>query len=166
MTVFDCISILQLDYKENYQVYKKNDANCCIMIHKNYLVTFKVVHMDLFSQLAEERIKEAIRNGDLDNLEGKGEPLKLDDLRHVPDDLRMGYRILKNSGYLPEEAALAKEQATLKDLIETCKDPEEKIKLTKKLTEKELHYKLLMEKRNWKSNRTFRKYGAKIAKLF
>lgn len=41
MTVSDCISILQLDYKENYQVYKKNDANCCIMIHKNYLVAYK-----------------------------------------------------------------------------------------------------------------------------
>ncbi|GAA0288966.1 hypothetical protein GGQ92_002352 [Gracilibacillus halotolerans] len=122
--------------------------------------------MDLFSQLAEERIKEAIRNGDLDNLKGKGKPLKQDELRHVPDDLRMGYRILKNGGYLPEEASLAKEQATLKELIDACKDPDEKEQLTKQLTEKELHYRLLMEKRNWKRNRTFNKYGAKIAKLF
>lgn len=122
--------------------------------------------MDLFSQLAEERIKEAIRNGDLDNLKGKGKPLKQDELRHVPDDLRMGYRILKNSGYLPEEASLAKEQATLKELIDACKDPDEKEQLTKQLTEKELHYRLLMEKRNWKRKRTFNKYGAKIAKLF
>ena len=122
--------------------------------------------MDLFTQLAEERIKEAIRKGDMDNLKGKGKPLKPDELRHVPDDLRMGYRVLKNSGYLLEEVALAKERTTLKGLLEACKDSDERQKLTKQLLEKELHYQLLMEKRNWKNNRSFRKYGAKIARLF
>ena len=110
--------------------------------------------------------REAIRNGDMDNLQGKGKPLKPDKLRHVPDDLRMSYRVLKNSGYLPEEAALAKEQVTLKQLLEACNDTDERQRLTKQLLEKELHYNLLMEKRSWKNNHSFRIYGAKIARLF
>ncbi len=51
--------------------------------------------------LAEQRIAEAIANGELDELPGKGRPLELDDDALVPEDLRLAYRILKNAGFVP-----------------------------------------------------------------
>ena len=46
-------------------------------------------------QNAEENIKEAIANGEFDNLRGKGKPLDLDAYFAMPEHLRMGYSILK-----------------------------------------------------------------------
>ena len=53
--------------------------------------------------IAEQRIAEAIAKGELDDLPGAGRPLALDDAAHVPEELRLGYRILKNAGYVPPE---------------------------------------------------------------
>ena len=65
--------------------------------------------MDLLERLAEEKISAAIRNGDLDNLPGKGEALVLEDLSLVPEELRAAYLILKNSGFVPPGVQLRKD---------------------------------------------------------
>ena len=59
--------------------------------------------MLLFHQIAENKIKMAIARGDLDNLPGQGKPLTLDDCSMVPVEMRVGFRILKNSGLVPPE---------------------------------------------------------------
>ena len=59
--------------------------------------------MSMFARIAEQRIQEAVARGELDNLSLKGEPIPLEDLSAVPEELRMGYKILKNAGVLPEE---------------------------------------------------------------
>jgi hypothetical protein len=53
--------------------------------------------------VAEEKILEAQREGAFDNLPGSGKPLCLDDDAHLPPDMRMAYKILKNSGYIAED---------------------------------------------------------------
>lgn len=53
--------------------------------------------------LIDQRIAEAQRNGEFDNLPGTGQPLALDDDTHVPEEDRAAYRLLKNSGFVPEE---------------------------------------------------------------
>lgn len=58
--------------------------------------------MEIFSRIAEGKISEAIRNGEIENLPGRGKPTRLDDLSSVPEELRMAYVILKNAGILPE----------------------------------------------------------------
>ncbi|NLJ76590.1 MAG: DUF1992 domain-containing protein, partial [Peptococcaceae bacterium] len=40
--------------------------------------------MDIFLTIAEGKIKEAIRNGEFDNLANRGKPLNLDDTAHIP----------------------------------------------------------------------------------
>ena len=55
------------------------------------------------TQLAEQRIAEAIARGELSNLPGEGAPLELDDDRLIPVEQRLACRILKNSGLLPPE---------------------------------------------------------------
>jgi hypothetical protein len=102
--------------------------------------------MDVIAMIAESKIREAIEKGDLNNLPNKGKPLILEDLSHVPADLRAGYKILKNSNVLPAEIQLKKDIVTLQDLINCCYDEQEKHQLRKKLNEKTLRFNLLMEK--------------------
>lgn len=61
--------------------------------------------MNIFDCLAEERIREAIAQGQLSGLPGEGQPLVLDDDLLVPVEVRMGNRILRNAGYVPPAVA-------------------------------------------------------------
>jgi septation ring formation regulator EzrA len=63
----------------------------------------------------------------------KNRPLPPDDMAHVPADLRMGYRLLKNAGYVPEEVALQKEITRIEDLLPTCRDEREKVRQLRRL---------------------------------
>lgn len=103
--------------------------------------------MDIFMLMAENKIKEAINRGDFHDLPGSGKPLPLEDLSHIPEDLRAGYRILKNAGIVPEEIEIKKEIISLQKLINFCYDENEKDRLTIKLNEKILRFNMLMEKR-------------------
>ncbi|GFK95354.1 hypothetical protein NNJEOMEG_03216 [Fundidesulfovibrio magnetotacticus] len=55
--------------------------------------------------VAEERIRQAMERGEFEDLPGRGMPLDVDDAAHVPPELRMAWRLLKNGGYLEEEAS-------------------------------------------------------------
>jgi len=105
-----------------------------------------------------------MERGDFDHLSYHGKPIKLDDLTGVPAHLRMGYKILKNAGVLPEEMQLKKELVSLQDLLDACHDDTARSTITKTMNEKMLRYNMMMEKRQHKP--TDRKYRAKIMKKF
>jgi len=84
-------------------------------------------------QLAEQRIAKAIEDGTLKVDGWKNKPLPLDDDSFVPDDLKMAYKILKNSGYVPPEVELRKEVQKLEDLIIKTEDSHQRVKQMKKL---------------------------------
>jgi hypothetical protein len=86
-----------------------------------------------FWRIAEERIKEAQRAGAFDNLPGKGKPLDLEDLSWVPEDLRIGYLVLKNAHVLPPEAELLKDIHTIEDLLKHVEDEGERRALAKSI---------------------------------
>lgn len=94
--------------------------------------------MDIFAKIAEQRIREAIENGEFNNLKGMGKPLDLRDESWIQEDIRMAYRILKNAGCLPAELELRKEVMNLRELINTIDDNQERIKKIR-----ELNFKLL-----------------------
>lgn len=73
--------------------------------------------MWLLDQWAERHITDAQRRGEFDNLPGQGEPLVLDDDSTVPEELRSGYRLLKNAGCLPPELEQRKEAIALADIL-------------------------------------------------
>jgi hypothetical protein len=50
--------------------------------------------------VAEKKIEEAIAEGRFENLPGTGKPLVLEDLSHLPAEMRMAYTILRNSSHL------------------------------------------------------------------
>ncbi|MBM4273282.1 MAG: DUF1992 domain-containing protein [Deltaproteobacteria bacterium] len=89
--------------------------------------------MNFFERLAENRILEAIDAGLFDDLEGRGQSLKLEDESHIPPELRMAYRILKNADCLPPELELRKEVVTLQDLVANMEDEAEKLKQMRRL---------------------------------
>lgn len=101
--------------------------------------------MDIVAMIAENKIKEAMEQGEFDNLSNKGKPLVMEDLSHIPPEMRASYKILKDSGVLPEELQLRKDIITMQDLINCCYDEEEKNKLRKKLNEKLLRFNILMD---------------------
>jgi len=92
--------------------------------------------MSLFSayhKLIEEKIQEAIRRGDFENLPGRGQPLQLEDDSHLPDDLRLAYKILKNADCLPPELQLRKDIRQTEELLAGIQDTQEKYRQMKKL---------------------------------
>jgi hypothetical protein len=72
--------------------------------------------------LVEERIQEATRRGDFDNLPGAGQPLTLDDDGLVPPEVRIAYRILKNAGFVPPEVLERREIAELEAELTGIRD--------------------------------------------
>ena len=116
--------------------------------------------MDILSIIAEEKIKEAIRNGDFDNLPGYGKPLKLENLSHLPPELRASYLLLKNAGVLPEELQRKKEIIRLQDLVNCCYDESERNIVKKTLNENVLRFNLLMEQRG--TSAALQEYRSKI----
>ncbi|WP_312605695.1 DUF1992 domain-containing protein [Kosakonia cowanii] len=95
--------------------------------------------MWLLDQWAERHIIDAQQKGEFDNLAGSGEPLTLDDDSHVPQDLRAGYRLLKNAGYLPPELEMRKEAVELVDLLSSVEnDSHQRHELNRRLALLEL----------------------------
>lgn len=86
-----------------------------------------------FERIVEERILAAQRNGEFDNLEGAGKPLKPEDMSRVPTELRMAYKILKNADCLPPEVELRKEIITTEKMLSGLKDTQERFNILKKL---------------------------------
>jgi hypothetical protein len=86
-----------------------------------------------FEKIVEERIKLAQRRGEFENLSGTGLPLKLDDDRHIPQDLRLAHKILKNADCLPPEIELKKQIDDTKTLLAGMQDTAQKYQTLKKL---------------------------------
>lgn len=87
----------------------------------------------IMDKIADERIREAIEQGEFDDLPGKGKPLALEDDSHIPADIRMSYKILKNADCLPPELELRKEIRTTEELLKGIRDTQEKYRQIKKL---------------------------------
>lgn len=103
--------------------------------------------MDFAWLVAEDKIKTALKNGDFDNLPGKGKPQKIEDLSMIPEDLRIAYKVMKNSGYLPEEPELKSEIQSLEELLALCEDEADRKGLKKRLSEKQIRYNQLTNDR-------------------
>jgi hypothetical protein len=101
----------------------------------------------VFERIAEARISEAIDRGDFDDLAGAGRPLELEDLSHVPPDLRVAYKVLRNAEVVPPEVELRREIHSLSGLIGTVDDENEHTRLRRRQRLCELHLSILMERR-------------------
>lgn len=92
----------------------------------------------------DEIIRQAMQRGDFDNLPNKGKKLNLDEYFEMPEDIRVGYTMLKGADFVPVEVELLKEIAALEESLKNAQaDQQEKIR--KEIREKRLKYNLLLE---------------------
>ena len=84
--------------------------------------------------------------GKFKDLTNKGKKLDLDDYFNTPEDLRVGYSVLKSAEYLPEEVQLLKEIEELKEKLGAISDETKRKELLKEIGQKQLKYSLLTDR--------------------
>ena len=94
----------------------------------------------------EQIIREGMARGEFDNLKGKGKPLNLDDYFNTPEDVRMGFSILKSNDFVPEEVERLKEIAEIREKLTIATDEDETRSLDKALRDKTLELSLILER--------------------
>ena len=101
---------------------------------------------DWIATTCERRIVEAMERGDFDDLPGYGRPIPERDDSWVPEELRLAYKLLRDSGYLPPEMSLQKEIRTLSDLLARIDDEDERRRLNEAIREQTLRLNLMWKR--------------------
>lgn len=89
--------------------------------------------MSIIDSLSEKHILAAMRQGEFENLPGRGKPLVLDDDSAIPETLRAAYRILKNAGCLPPEQQLRSDIVELESLLQCVETDAEEQRIRRRL---------------------------------
>jgi hypothetical protein len=101
-----------------------------------------------FSRIAETRIREAMAQGEFENLPGAGKPLNLEDYFSTPEDLRMAFSILKNANCAPAEVELLNEVSRLERAVGAAADPDTKQQLRRELVDRQTQLAIALERRS------------------
>jgi hypothetical protein len=101
-----------------------------------------------FSRIAETRIREAIAQGEFDNLPGSGKPLNLEEYFSTPEELRMAFSILKNANCAPAEVELLNEVSRLQRAIAEFSDAATKQELQRALVQRQTQLAIAFERRS------------------
>jgi len=100
-----------------------------------------------FSRIAENRIREAMEQGEFDNLPGAGQPLSLEEYFATPEDMRMAYSVLKNANCRPLEVELLAEIARLEQAVAAAPDDTAREPLRRSLADRRTELAILLERR-------------------
>jgi Domain of unknown function (DUF1992) len=97
------------------------------------------------SYSVDKLIEEWLAEGDCQDLPGAGKPLNLDEYFSWPEDQRLGFSLLKNSGCVPSEIEQLREIKRLSDELEQCCDDEVIARLKRRLQEEQVQLNLRIE---------------------
>jgi Domain of unknown function (DUF1992) len=97
------------------------------------------------SKSVDKLIEEWLAEEDCMDLPGAGKPLNLDEYFSWPEDQRLGFSLLKNAGYRPEEVEIMSEIKRLSEEVEKCSDQELRTRLKRKLQEEQVRLSLRLE---------------------
>jgi DnaJ-like protein len=98
-----------------------------------------------FSLVAENRIREAMAEGQFDNLPGAGQPQSLEEYFSAPAELRMAYSILKSANCVPAEVELLNEVSRLERAIADAADAAARQPLQRALIGRQTELAVLLE---------------------
>jgi hypothetical protein len=101
----------------------------------------------VWERIAENRIAEAIEQGQFENLLGKGRPLDLTAYFNTPVQDRMAFSILKSAGIVPGEVELLSAVAELERRLQNCANQAEAQHLRQQLQARRVKLNLAMEGR-------------------
>ncbi len=99
------------------------------------------------NKTVEAIIREAMERGEFSNLPGKGKPMDLSTYFETPEEVRLAFSVLKNAGLVPEEIHLLQEIADLREKLAAEEDEIQKQNLRKSISDRQMQYNLLLEKR-------------------
>jgi L-alanine-DL-glutamate epimerase-like enolase superfamily enzyme len=100
----------------------------------------------LDEQIAQS-LREAQRNGELQASASWGKPLDLDDgYAQTPEELRMGFKALKDAGFVPPEVDTMKQIAALREVIAADPDAPAAEAMRQRMSELQQHLALRLEK--------------------
>jgi hypothetical protein len=100
-----------------------------------------------FNRIAENRIREAMEQGEFDNLPGAGQPLSLEEYFNTPEELRMAYSVLKNANCRPLEVELLNEIARLEQALAAAPDTAARDAHRRELAHRRTELAILLERR-------------------
>ena len=100
-----------------------------------------------FNRIAENRIREAMEQGEFDNLPGAGKPVSLEEYFNTPEDVRMAHSILKNANCRPMEVELLNEIARLEQALSAAVDDAARAALQRELSHRRTELAILLERR-------------------
>jgi hypothetical protein len=89
--------------------------------------------LSVLQKLAERRISEAEEKGEFKSLPGSGKPLKLEDDSHIPPEIRLPLKVLRNAGFTPEEVELKNQIVQVEDLLASAPDEKSRYQALKRL---------------------------------
>ena len=98
-----------------------------------------------FSRIAENRIREAMAQGQFENLPGAGQPLNLEEYFSTTEDLRMAYSILKSANCVPAGVELLNEVSRLERAIAETADATARQSLQRALTDRQTQLAVMLE---------------------
>jgi hypothetical protein len=98
-----------------------------------------------FERIAEQRIREAQREGKFDRLPGSGSPLDFEEYFKLPVELRLAYSVLKSANCLPEEVTLLNDIASLERQLADTRDQGERTRLRRHIDQRRLRLSLALE---------------------
>ena len=101
-----------------------------------------------FSRIAENRIREAMEQGQFENLPGAGQPLNLEEYFSTPEDLRMAYSILRSANCAPVEVQLLSEIARLERTLAQSEDATRRTELQRALQDRQTQLAVMLEQRS------------------
>lgn len=91
-------------------------------------------------------MREVEASGELKYLKGFGKPLKPDDdFASTPEELRLAFKVLKESGYVPPQVEMFKELAKLRSTLAKETDGERRKVIQKKMADKQMKIQMFVE---------------------
>ena len=104
--------------------------------------------MDAYMTLVEQQVAKAQKEGQFENLKGKGKPMNLKEGHFTSAEENLRNTIYKNNDMLPPEMEMKKKVEELASKLKEGElSLEERKKLTKEKQDAELKYNLLMDTR-------------------
>lgn len=92
--------------------------------------------MNTFEEHIAQRLHEAQQSGELARAKSWGKPLDFGDgYFETPEDLRLGYKILKDAGYRPVEVEMFRQVAALREQLAGAADEAEAAALRARIVE-------------------------------
>lgn len=94
----------------------------------------------------DEILRDAIARGEFQNLPGQGKKLDLDDYFSAPEDVRVGYGLLKSNEFVPEEVQMLKDIEALQEKLKQADSDEERKRIQREVESRRLKFNLLMDR--------------------